>query len=294
MTKTTTRRKGREKFWPDGARLHVSISMMWESGAEPPQMVAPHMVPPEASGKKFADLSAETAIQYGYREGIPRMLDMFDRRRVKVSCFMSGKGIELAPGLAKEVADRGHECAAHGWTHTPQFHYSRDEERRFISDGVDAVVRICGQKPIGYNCQGVRRSANTLSILQELGFLYHIDDLSRDEPFIVPVDGKPFVVVPYTHQLNDIQHYRFRMGTTGEHDKLLRDEFEALYAEGARRRRMMLISLHDELATAARVRVVERFIEWAQKKKGVAFSTKADIARWALESPLTPREAEAT
>jgi peptidoglycan/xylan/chitin deacetylase (PgdA/CDA1 family) len=286
--------QGKGAFWPDGARLHISISMMWESGAEPPQFVAAQMVPQEAAGKRFLDLSSETAIQYGYREGIPRMLDMFDRRKVKVSSFMSGKGIELAPKLAKEVSDRGHECAAHGWTHTAQFHLSRDDERKHIEDGVYSVVKITGQTPVGYNCQGVRRSANTLSILQELDFLYHIDDLSRDEPFIVPVNGKPFVVVPYTHQLNDIQHYRFRFGTTGEHEKLLKEEFEALYQEARTRRRMMLISLHDELATAARVRVVERFIAWAQKHKGVVFSKKADIARWALESPLTPREAEAT
>ena len=285
--------KKRSSFWPDGARLHISISMMWESGAEPPQYIAPQQMPPGMTDK-FLDLSAETNIQYGYREGIPRMLDMFDRQKIKVSAFLAGKGIELAPALAKEIAERGHECAAHGWTHTRQFHYTREEERAFIQRGVDSVVRICGQPPLGYNCQGVRRSPNTLSVLQEMGFVYHIDDLSRDEPFIVPVNGKDFAVVPYTHQMNDIQHYRFRMGTTGEHEKLLKDEFEALYAEGATRRRMMLISLHDELATAARVRVVERFIAWAKKQPGVVFSTKIDIARWALASDITPRETEAT
>jgi hypothetical protein len=34
--------------------------------------------------------------------------------------------------------------------------------------------------------------------------LYHIDDVSRDEPFIAPVNGKDFVVVPYTLRNNDI------------------------------------------------------------------------------------------
>src|SRR3954471_10014637 len=87
----------RSPFWPGGARLVISISMMWESGAEPPQYVAPQMVPPAAAGRKFLDLSAATAIQYGYREGIPRMLDTFDRRKVKVSAFLAGKGVETAP-----------------------------------------------------------------------------------------------------------------------------------------------------------------------------------------------------
>ena len=33
--------------------------------------------------------------------------------------------------------------------------------------------------------------------LQELGFLYHIDEPSRDEPFIVPVRGRDFVTVAW-------------------------------------------------------------------------------------------------
>jgi hypothetical protein len=34
-----------------------------------------------------------------------------------------------------------------------------------------------------------------------LGFLYHIDEPSHDEPFIVPVRGKDFVTVPYTFHI---------------------------------------------------------------------------------------------
>jgi hypothetical protein len=51
---------------------------------------------------------------------------------------------------------------------------------------------------------GNRMMANTLSLLQELGYLYHIDDVSRDEPFIEIVNDKDFVVVPYTLRNNDI------------------------------------------------------------------------------------------
>jgi hypothetical protein len=51
-------------------------------------------------------------------------------------------------------------------------------------------------------------AAHTLEILQELGFIYHIDDISRDEPFPVNVKGKPFAVVPYTLHMNGIVNYR--------------------------------------------------------------------------------------
>ena len=281
-------------FWPNGARLAVTISMMWEAGAEPMPMIQARFVPPEAAGKSYPDLATYTNAQYGWREGIPRLLDMFDRRRIKVSAFLAAKGLEMRPELAKEIAQRGHECAAHGITHTQQFHLAREDERKFIKDGVDLVEQLTGQHPVGYNTQGVWRSANTIPLLQELGFLYHIDDYSRDEPFIATVNDKPFVIMPYTPHLNDLQHYFLAPGDVVGFERTLHEEFAALYAEAETRRRMMVISFHDRLARPARVRIVESFIEQAQKQKGVWFARKDELARFVLDSPTTIREAEAT
>ena len=48
---------------------------------------------------------------------------------------------------------------------------------------------------------------NTLEILAELGFTYHIDNLSADEPFLQIINGQPFATVPYTAHLNDISSF---------------------------------------------------------------------------------------
>ena len=53
-------------------------------------------------------------------------------------------------------------------------------------------------------CVLAARHAADDETLQDLGFLYHIDDVSRDEPFTVTVRGRPFAVVPYTLRNNDI------------------------------------------------------------------------------------------
>ena len=49
-----------------------------------------------------------------------------------------------------------------------------------------------------------------MEILQSLGFIYHIDDLSRDEPFLINLRDKPFAVVPYTLHMIDIVDYETR------------------------------------------------------------------------------------
>jgi len=283
-----SRRATAPQFWPGSARLVVSLSLMVESPAEPQQMfLAP-------DGKRYPDLPAETGIQYGYREGIPRLLDLFDRYKIKCSAFISGNCVDLIPEIGTEIAQRGHECAAHGKMHDWQMQMSREDEYAFIKEGMDSVIRVTGQTPLGYNCKALRRSPQTLSILQELGFLYHIDDVSRDEPFIIPVNGKPFVVVPYTRHLNDFEHFVLYQQDVNGYESALRDEFDTLYEEAEHKRRMMVISWHDRVARPARVRALRRFIEYAQKQKGVWFARKDAIAKWALESDLTIREKEAT
>jgi peptidoglycan/xylan/chitin deacetylase (PgdA/CDA1 family) len=54
---------------------------------------------------------------------------------------------------------------------------------------------------------------------------------------------------------------------------------------------MMSISTHDRISgTPGRVKLIEEFIKYAQKQKGVVFMRKDEIARWALSAPNIPRE----
>ena len=117
-------RGDRGRFWPNGARLAIAFSMVIETDADPdPVSKGP-------DGKNYPNLYAKTAEQYAANEAIPRMLDMFDRRRIKVTSMMCGQSAERNPALAKEVAQRGHECGAHGKTHDNQFQMDRDDRAR--------------------------------------------------------------------------------------------------------------------------------------------------------------------
>ena len=75
---------------------------------------------------------------------------------------------------------------------------ARDEEKKFIADGIASVERITGQRPVGWNAHAVRNSISTLEIPRELNFVYFIDDLSRDEPSIIPLPKGE--IAPYPTQ----------------------------------------------------------------------------------------------
>src|SRR5436853_3196674 len=45
-----------------------------------------------------------------------RLLDIFDERAAKVTCFFLGWAAERYPALVREAARRGHEIASHGYS----------------------------------------------------------------------------------------------------------------------------------------------------------------------------------
>jgi peptidoglycan/xylan/chitin deacetylase (PgdA/CDA1 family) len=268
-------------FWPDGARLAVSFSLMFEAGGQPEFGAGGVIAEKIAEG--VPDFPTNAFFAYGYNEGIPRLLDLMDKHRIKLTSFMIGKAVERSPETAREIVRRGHEAAAHGRTWENSYQLSRDEEKRFIADSVETIKRITGQNPVGWNAYWMRSSVHIYETLRELGFLYTIDRPSRDEPFIIPVRGGELVTVPYTFQLNDIVSFPFEGWNPAAYEQALKDEFDQLYEEGVHRRRMMVVSLHDRISGhAGRVRVLDRFLEYTRNKPGVWFARKDEIARFAL------------
>ena len=277
-----------DPFWPDKARLVISISMQMEAGAQPEsgaESPLPRIDP------KYPDIAATKWYEYGFKEGLPRLLDMFDRRKVKVTSHMVGAAVEKHPTLAKEIVQRGHEPSGHGQTWTPQYSMTPEQERKSYADSAATIERVTGVRPVGFNAFWLRITPQTLQILQELGYTYYIDDVSRDEPFLVNVRNKPFAVVPYTLHMNDIVNYDTRYFGAEVYAADLKPEFDVLYEEGAHRRRMMSVSAHDRIAgRPARMRVLEDFIQYAESHRGVTFMRKVDIANYAITSPRTVRE----
>jgi peptidoglycan/xylan/chitin deacetylase (PgdA/CDA1 family) len=84
-----------------------------------------------------------------------------------------------------EIVRRGHEAAAHGRVWDNSYQLPRDEEKRFIADSVETIHKVTGQTPVGWNAYWMRNSIYILETLQNLGFLYQIDEPSHDEPFII-------------------------------------------------------------------------------------------------------------
>ena len=76
----------------------ISVSTQMEAGAQPTSGAESPM--PKID-PKYPDLPAGKWYDYGFKEGLPRLLDVFDRRKIKVTSHMVGAAVDLHPALGK-------------------------------------------------------------------------------------------------------------------------------------------------------------------------------------------------
>jgi len=73
--------KNSSAFWPNGARLAVSVSMQFEAGAQPERGAES---PFPVIDTKYPDVPVGKWYDYGFKEGIPRMLDRIGHHRERL------------------------------------------------------------------------------------------------------------------------------------------------------------------------------------------------------------------
>lgn len=104
-----------------------------------------------------------------------RVLDLFDRHAVKGTFFVLGWVAERHPALVREIHQRGHEVACHGYSHKLVYEQTpeefRDETVRskaLLEDATGVAVR--GYRAASFSI--VERSRWALDVLVDCGFAY--------------------------------------------------------------------------------------------------------------------------
>ncbi len=230
-------------YWPNGARLAVSLSL-------------------DVRGRRPADLRRRWRYPRSNREGLPdlptnaffairRLRGRAARPRPDGQARHQAQLVHDRPGPSRrrrtsrsEIVKRGHEAAAHG--RTWQNSYLRSEGRAESSSPTaskrsrrsPASSRSAGT-PTG--CATLRAHARHPCRIARLQVSHR-----RAEPWTsrssCRYGASDFVTVPYTFHMNDIVSFPFEGWNPAAYEQALKDEFDQLYEEGAKRRRMMVIS----------------------------------------------------
>ena len=275
--------------WPDGARIAISVVVNYEEGSEYSTLDG------DAQGESMGeaqspvpqgdrDLANESFFEYGSRVGVWRIMDILDEYDVKATFYCCALALERNPQVGPEIVRRGHEVFGHGYRWEEYFKMDRAAEREAIRKAVESITRTTGQRPLGWYTR-YGPSVNTRElVVEEGGFLYDCNAYNDDLPYYTNVNGKKWLVVPYSLEVNDTKFWRGGMSNPGDFYETARNTFDQLYLEGKTHPKMMSVGLHCRIiGKPARAAVLRQFLEYAKSKPGVLFTRRVDIARWWLE-----------
>ena len=277
--------------WPGEARLALQIVLNYEEGGESNILhgdAASEAFLSEIIGARpFAGarhMSMESIYEYGSRAGFWRIMRMFEDRGLPLTVFAVAMALERNAEAAAAMVEAGHEVASHGWRWIDYQDVDEETECDHIRRAVASIEKITGRRPEGWYTG--RTGPNTRRLVaSESGCLYDADSYADDLPYWEGVDGKPWLIVPYTLDANDMRFATAQGFNSGDQFfAYLRDTFDVLYAEGAERPKMMSVGLHCRLAgRPGRAAALARFLDHVQGHHRVWICRRADIARHWME-----------
>jgi polysaccharide deacetylase family protein (PEP-CTERM system associated) len=104
-----------------------------------------------------------------------KLLDTFDECQSRATFFILGWVAEREPALVRQIAERGHEIASHGYGHQLVYDIEPERFREDLRRASGAIEDAVGVRPRGYRAPSysiTKRSLWALDILAEEGFDY--------------------------------------------------------------------------------------------------------------------------
>jgi allantoinase len=280
--------------WPGGARIAVNFVLNYEEGGErnvlhgdavsETRLSDLFMPAPIRNGR---DLNMESAYEYGSRVGFWRIMHLFAERQVPLTVYAVGMALERNPRAAEAMARQHCDIVDHGWRWLDYHDLDEATEREHIRLSVETIRRLAGARPVGWYIG--TPSANTRRlVIEEGGFLYDSDAYNDELPYWTHEHGPPHLIIPHTLDDNDTRLARgLGWGQAEDLFVSLRDNFDALYHEGAAAPKMMTVAVHCRLAgKPARAVALTRFIDHVLRHNKVWICRRNEIAEhWRRHHP---------
>jgi peptidoglycan/xylan/chitin deacetylase (PgdA/CDA1 family) len=103
-----------------------------------------------------------------------RILDLFERHRVRGSFFVLGEVARFYPDLVKEIESRGHEVGSHGDRHVDVDLLGEQGFRDELARGRASLQPLLQRPLVGYRAPNLLLRDYMLPVLREHGFRYDV------------------------------------------------------------------------------------------------------------------------
>jgi len=268
--------------WPNDARVAfwVQINLEhWE--IEGPGTT----LPPSRSPAPVPDPKNAGWRDYGSRVGIWRLMEVLDKYAIRASAPTNAEVCFYYPEVVREAVRRNWELMGHGLNNSRTLGgLEKDEERSVIRACVEALSSAAGRPVKGWLGPGLVETFNTLELLAELGVEYVSDWCNDDQPYPIEVPTGRLIGVPYCMEINDFYAFLGAGLDPESFYRMMCDQFDVLYAEGARAGRIFGLCLHPFVAGQAyRSKWIDKGLKYILSHDHVWAATAEEIAGWYFE-----------
>ncbi len=131
--------------------------------------------------KRWIPYSSWTSYALRVERNTSKLLDFFDsfntqkggrEKSVKATFFILGWLAERLPGLTREIAERGHEIASHGYGHELCTKLTRERLAQDLIRSKKLIEDISGVEISGYRAPSFAIDNSILEKIRESGYLY--------------------------------------------------------------------------------------------------------------------------
>jgi peptidoglycan/xylan/chitin deacetylase (PgdA/CDA1 family) len=248
---------------------------------------------------------------YAGEVGVPRLLKLFDKYKIKTTWFIPGHSLETFPKQMEAVRDAGHEIGLHGYSHENPVTMTLEQQRDILDHTFKLLTDFNhGVPPKGSVAPWWETSKEGTALLLEKGIEYDHSNMChdsqmyylRDEDIWTKIDyqakahtwmkplqrGKEtgLVEIPGNWYLDDLPPMMFIKSNPNSHgwvstqavEQLWKDTFTYLYRE--EKDFVFPISIHPDVSGRPHVLLMlESFIEWINTHDDVQWLTFYEMAQ---------------
>jgi allantoinase len=263
---------------PKGARVAVWTIVNVEEWSIEKPMPRQYLATPQGVSV-IPDVPNWAWHEYGMRVGFWRLLEALQKRRIPATTAINAHVCEAYPVVARAMLEAGWEFMGHGVVQGAMHLVS--DQRAAIRASVEILQKFTGRKPKGWLGPGLTETWETLDHLAAEGLEYVSDWVNDDQPYELRTTSGTLVSVPYTLELNDIPMMVIQHHESAYWLQRGKDQFDRLYAEGAKNPRVMAIAVHPYISGVPhRIKYVEAVYDYLKTHKGVWLTTGEEICDW--------------
>src|SRR6195952_1956922 len=274
--------------WPDGSLVAVNIVVNVEEGAEAAwpdgegnDAWGEYAIPVDPT---IRDLGTEGHFEFGSRVGIWRLVRLLERFDAPATFGVCARALERNPPFAEWLRASDHDVIGHGYRWAEVTRMSEDEERADLEHAMRVLPALVGRPVRGWYVRSFPSERTRRLAAAHPDLVYDSDAVNDELPWWTEVDGRRWLVVPYSKVHNDTRYFLAPTYATPRHfaeTLLAAVDFlldEAHHGAGAR---LMTIGLHPRWSgQAARAAAVRDFLAHVAGRPGVALVHRDRIASW--------------